>query len=84
MLLIKMDDKTTKLTEYYDLITNSTYIQNINSGVVMDENKTLSGLAFNTGQLYNKQQNIQPSTANTAYADGTKVKSNYMNIKNVI
>ena len=42
MLLIKMDDKTTKLTEYYDLITNSTYIQNINSGVVMDENKTLS------------------------------------------
>ena len=80
MLLIKMDDKTTKLTEYYDLINNSTYIQNINSG----ENKTLSGLAFNTGQLYNKQQDIQPSTANTAYADGTKVQSNYMNIKNVI
>ena len=56
MLLIKMDDKTTKLTEYYDLINNSTYIQNINSGVIIDENKTLSGLAFNTGQLYNKQQ----------------------------
>jgi hypothetical protein len=79
-----MNEQITKLTDYYNLINNSTYIKNINSGVVMDEHKTLSGLAFNTGQLSNKQQNIQPSTASTAYADGTKVQSNYMNIKNVI
>ena len=55
----------------------------INSGVIIDENKTLSGLAFNTGQLYNKQQDMKPSDPSMVYADGTKSQSNYLNPKNI-
>tara|TARA_R110000803_G_C11824097_1_gene302350 strand:- start:198 stop:452 length:255 start_codon:yes stop_codon:yes gene_type:complete len=83
MLLIKMDKKQNTLAEYYNLISNSTYIQNLNSGVIVDENKTLGGLGFNTGQMYNKQQDMKPSDPSMVYADGTKSQSNYLNPKNI-
>ena len=45
-----------KIEDYYNLINDSTYIQNLNSGTIVTD-KQLSGLAFNTGPLYNKRQN---------------------------
>lgn len=78
MRLINMKD----IEEYYNLVNNSTFIQNLNSGVVIVD-RPLSGLAFNTGPLYNKQQNKSLTPPNMFYADGTKVQSNFVNIKNL-
>ena len=65
-----MDKKQNTLAEYYNLISNSTYIQNLNSGVIV-------------GQMYNKQQDMKPSDPSMVYADGTKSQSNYLNPKNI-
>ena len=60
--------------QYFDLINNSTYVTNINSGVVQSNDyfgtKTVQGMALNLGSLYNKSSNFQ--------ADMTKAQSNYM------
>ena len=60
--------------QYFDMINNSTYITNINSGVVQSNDyfgtKTVQGMALNLNSLYNKSSNFQ--------ADMTKAQSNYM------
>jgi len=60
--------------QYFDLINNSTYVTNINSGVVQTNDyfgtKTVQGMALNLNSLYNKSSNFQ--------ADMTKAQSNYM------
>jgi hypothetical protein len=66
------------VAKYFDLIENSTYIENLNRGVVIDEDKKQGGMAFNTGQLYNKEVSPQ-----TAWADGTHDQSHYANQKNI-
>jgi len=59
----------------FDMILNSTLIENVNRGLVVQTNyfgaKTVSGMAYNTGPLYNKP--------NTVYADMTKPQSNVFN-----
>lgn len=71
-----------KIEDYYNLINDSTYIQNLNSGTIVTD-KQLSGLAFNTGPLYNKRQNKDFSSPSEFYAENTKVQSNVFNIKNI-
>ena len=60
--------------QYFDLINNSTYVTNSNSGVVQTNDyfgtKTVQGMALNLNSLYNKSSNFQ--------ADMTKAQSNYM------
>lgn len=61
----------------FDMIQNSTLIQNVNRGLVVQDNyfgaKAVSGMAYNTGPLYNKP--------NTLYADMTKPQSNVFNAR---
>ena len=61
----------------FDMIQNSTLIQNVNKGLVVQNNyfgaKAVSGMAYNTGPLYNKP--------NTLYADMTKPQSNVFNAR---
>lgn len=61
----------------FDMIQNSTLIQNVNRGLVVQDNyfgaKAVSGMAYNTGPLYNKP--------NTLYADMTKPQSNIFNAR---
>ena len=65
--------------DFITLINESTYIENINTGVTLDNSmnakKQAQGMAYNTGQLYNDRRD---PTANF-YADNTKSQSNYMN-----
>lgn len=60
--------------EYFDLINNSTLVSNVNSGITTTTDyfgtKTIQGMAYNLGSLYNKSSNFQ--------ADMTKAQSNYM------
>tara|TARA_B100000927_G_C16476222_1_gene473499 strand:- start:6687 stop:6920 length:234 start_codon:yes stop_codon:yes gene_type:complete len=60
--------------EYFNLINNSTFISNVNSGTTVTTDyfgtKTVQGMAYNLGSLYNKSSNFQ--------ADMTKAQSNYM------
>ena len=46
--------------EYFDLINNSTLISNVNSGTTVTTDyfgtKTVQGMAYNLGSLYNKAQ----------------------------
>jgi len=62
------------IENYFNLINNSTFITNINKGVVQTNDyfgtKTIQGMALNLGSLYNKSSNFQ--------ADMTKAQSNYM------
>ena len=64
-----MDSKS-----YFDLINNSTFVTNINNGIVQTNDyfgtKTVQGMALNLNSLYNKSSNFQ--------ADMTKAQSNYM------
>lgn len=66
-----MDD----LIKMFDLIQNSTFIENINKGVATQDTyfgaKAISGMAYNKGPLYNKE--------NTLAADMTKPQSNWIN-----
>ena len=59
----------------FNLIQNSTYIENINRGVATQDTyfgaKSVSGMAYNKGPLYNKE--------NTLAADMTKPQSNWIN-----
>lgn len=61
----------------FDMIQNSTLIQNVNRGLVVQDNyfgaKAVSGMAYNTGPLYNKP--------NMLYADMTKPQSNVFNAR---
>jgi|TARA_R110000796_G_scaffold15452_12_gene49167 hypothetical protein len=60
--------------KYFDMLTNGTYITNVNNGVIQTNDyfgtKTIQGMALNLGSLYNKSSNFQ--------ADMTKAQSNYM------
>jgi hypothetical protein len=60
--------------EYFDLINNSTLVSNVNNGITTTTDyfgtKTIQGMAYNLGSLYNKSSNFQ--------ADMTKAQSNYM------
>lgn len=62
------------MQEYFNLVNNSTYISNVNNGTVQTTDyfgtKTVQGMAYNLGSLYNKSSNFQ--------ADMTKAQSNYM------
>jgi len=62
------------MQEYFNLVNNSTYISNVNNGTVKTTDyfgtKTVQGMAYNLGSLYNKSSNFQ--------ADMTKAQSNYM------
>jgi len=60
---------------YFDLVNSSTFVSNINKGIVQTNDyfgtKTAQGLALNMNSLYNKSNsNFQ--------ADMTKAQSNYM------
>ena len=70
--------------EYKNFINNSTFLMNVNNGLVVDADKTQSGLSFNTGQIYNRESQQQGNlrSPNMFYADGTQVQSNYMTPKN--
>ena len=59
-----------KLVNYFNLINNSTFIGNINKGIV----GSLPG-------MFHSKQKLEPlkDVSNTFYADQTKVQSNYMN-----
>lgn len=74
------------LGEYYNMIQNTPMIKLQNQGLVMDQSGgTQSGLALNMGPVYNKQQQQQGggiTPPNTFHADGTKVQSNFVNLKN--
>ena len=65
----------------FELINNSTYIQNINTGVVMQPDsfgaKTQEAMAYSKDSIYNKA-NTQ-SAPNTKHADMTKPQSNSLN-----
>jgi hypothetical protein len=55
--------------EYYNMVVNSSYIQNLNSGMVMEPTgKPQQAMNFNLGQ-------VGPNT----YADNTLAQSNPMN-----
>lgn len=62
------------MQEYFNLVNNSTYISNVNNGTIKTTDyfgtKTVQGMAYNLGSLYNKSSNFQ--------ADMTKAQSNYM------
>jgi|TARA_R100000482_G_C5066065_1_gene119277 hypothetical protein len=59
---------------YFDLINSSTYVTNVNQGIVQTNDyfgtKTVQGMALNMNSVYNKSSNFQ--------ADMTKAQSNYM------
>lgn len=66
--------------QMFDLINNSTFIENINNGVTVAAGdyfgaKTVEGMAYSKDSLYNKRN------MNRLTADMTKCQSNYMNIK---
>lgn len=66
--------------EYYQFIQDYPQLKIQNMGLSIQDNKTQAGLSFNTGQLYNKDQEV--STPNNVYADGTKSQSNFVNLPN--
>ena len=59
---------------YFDLINSSTFVANVNQGIVQTNDyfgtKTAQGMALNMNSVYNKSSNFQ--------ADMTKAQSNYM------
>tara|TARA_E500000318_G_scaffold110301_2_gene125350 strand:- start:231 stop:443 length:213 start_codon:yes stop_codon:yes gene_type:complete len=59
---------------YFDLINSSTFVTNVNQGIVQTNDyfgtKTAQGMALNMNSVYNKSSNFQ--------ADMTKAQSNYM------
>jgi len=59
---------------YFDLINNSTYVTNVNQGIVQTNDyfgtKTVQGMALNMNSVYNKSSKFQ--------ADMTTAQSNYM------
>ena len=59
-----------QLKNYFNLINDSTFISNINRGVV----GSLPG-------MFHSKQKLEPlkDVSNTFYADQTKAQSNYMN-----
>ena len=63
-----------KTRDYFDLLNNSTFIQNVNNGIVQPKDffgkKANSGLALQQNSVYNNISNFQ--------ADNTKAQSNYM------
>lgn len=72
-----MQNNSNEKIRIFDMIQNSTLIQNVNKGLVVQDNyfgaKAVSGMAYNTGPLYNKP--------NTLYADMTKPQSNVFNAR---
>lgn len=72
-----MQNNNNEKLRIFDMIQNSTLIQNVNRGLVVQDNyfgaKAVSGMAYNTGPLYNKP--------NTLYADMTKPQSNVFNAR---
>ena len=72
-----VDNNNKNTLKVFDMIQNSTLIQNVNRGLVVQDNyfgaKAVSGMAYNTGPLYNK--------TNTVYADMTKPQSNVFNAR---
>tara|TARA_R110000822_G_scaffold96150_4_gene219151 strand:+ start:134 stop:358 length:225 start_codon:yes stop_codon:yes gene_type:complete len=64
----------------FDLIQNSTFIENVNNGVTVPPGdyfgaKTGEGMAYSKDSLYNKRN------MNRLQADMTKIQSNYMTLK---
>lgn len=65
----------------YNLIQNSTFIENMNKGVAVPFDasffgaKTMEGMAYSKDSMYNRKK------PNTFHADMTKAQSNYMNPK---
>lgn len=57
------------MKNYYELLENSTYIDNVNSGIIVTE-ENLGGKGFNTGQLGPK------TDISNAIADHSKPQSN--------
>lgn len=59
---------------YFNLINSSTFVTNVNQGIVQTNDyfgtKTAQGMALNMNSVYNKSSNFQ--------ADMTKAQSNYM------
>lgn len=59
---------------YRDFVMESTFIHNVNTGVVLDNSvgakRQAQGMAYNTGQLHNDRPN--------PYAENTKMQSNYL------
>lgn len=61
-------------------INESTFISNVNSGMVLDNSlnakRTAAGMGFNTGQLHNDVPNPYGSSRGE-YAASSKAASNY-------
>ena len=66
-----------QIIEMFDLIQNSTFIENVNNGIATQTDyfgaRTGSGMAYSKNSLYNKP--------NTLHADMTKEQSHYMNLR---
>ena len=66
--------------KYFDLLNNSTFVGNVNSGIAQPKDyfgkKANSGLALQQNSVYNNISNFQ--------ADNTKAQSNYMAPNKVI
>lgn len=78
-----MNKNPTTPQDYYSFIQDMPMLSIQNKGLAIQDNKTQAGLSFNTGQMYNKtNQQVEASTPNMAFADGTKTQSNFVNLKN--
>ena len=72
-------------SKVFDMIQNSTLVENVNRGLVIQENyfgaKAVSSMAYNTGPLYNKQNQLQDTNPSTFQANMTKPQSNVYNTR---
>ena len=69
------------IQNYFNLINNSTFVENINKGITQTNDyfgtKTIQGMALNTGMLYNKSNKFVNNISNFQ-SNMTQGQSNYI------
>ena len=69
------------IQNYFNLINNSTFVENVNKGVTKTNDyfgtKTIQGMALNTGMLYNKSNKFVNNLSNFQ-SNMTQGQSNYL------
>ena len=65
----------------FDLIQNSTFIQNVNTGVTVPYEGAYFGAKTGEGMAYAKDSMYNRKKPDTCYADMSKPQSNYMNLR---
>ena len=69
------------MQNYFNLINNSTFVENINKGITQTNDyfgtKTIQGMALNTGMLYNKSNKFVNNISNFQ-SNMTQGQSNYL------